>query len=79
MIESPTLIAMEDLPINDDNGQSFGFTHYRKTTQLSSGQHTVQISGRVHDLAVFMVDGQRQNAAWASMDKLTTFGYYNAL
>jgi len=70
---------MEDLPINGNNGQSYGYVHYRKTAQLTSGQHTVQITGRPHDLAVFMVDGQRQTAAWDNNDKLTTFGYYGAV
>ncbi len=79
MIESPILVAMEDLPINGNNGQSYGYVHYRKTAQLNSGQHRVQITGRAHDLAVFMVDGQRQTAAWDNNDKLTTFGYYGAV
>lgn len=73
------MVAMEDLPINGNNGQSYGYVHYRKIAQLNSGQHTVQITGRPHDLAVFMVDGQRQTAAWDNNDKLTTFGYYGAV
>ena len=30
MIQSPNLVAMEDLPINNNNGQSYGFLLYRK-------------------------------------------------
>ena len=74
-----SLINMEDLPINNNNGQSYGYMHFRKTAQIADGVHTIKTPGRVRDLAVFMVDRKRLTSAWDSYDKTSSFGYFGAL
>lgn len=78
IVQSPTPLAMEDLPINSNSGQSYGYINYRKVIPLN-GQHTVKTNGRVQHLAVFMLDAQRLTEAWDDNNKLTTFGYYGAV
>ncbi|EFX60880.1 hypothetical protein DAPPUDRAFT_341105, partial [Daphnia pulex] len=58
VIQSDNLLAMEDLPINNDNGQSYGYILYRNSATLTGGSHTIQTIGHVRDLAVLMLDQQ---------------------
>ena len=70
---------MEELPINNNNGQSYGYMHLRKAARLVDGQHTIKTLGRVRDLAVFMVDRKRLSAPFDTYDKVGSFGYYGAV
>lgn len=76
MIQSNNLLAMEDLPINNNNGQSYGYILYRKTAALSSGTHTIQTVGHVRDLAVLLLDQNRLTPDWKSDAQLTDFGFW---
>jgi hypothetical protein len=76
VIQSDNLLAMEDLPINNDNGQSYGYILYRNTATLTSGTHTIQTIGHVRDLAVFMLDQQRLTSDWKNDAQLNDFGYW---
>lgn len=67
---------MEDLPINNNNGQSYGFILYRHQAAFEDGAHTIQTVGHVRDIAVFMLDRERLSAAWQSDLQLPTFGYW---
>lgn len=67
---------MEDLAINNNNGQSYGYILYRKTASLSAGTHTIQTVGHVRDLAVLLVDQNRVTPDWKSDAQLTDFGYW---
>lgn len=69
---------MEDLPINGNSGQSYGYIHYRKVITLTNGAHQVQTRGRVRDIAVFLLNSQCLTPSWASNTVLTGFGYYGS-
>jgi len=56
-IHSNSLISMENLDINNNNGQSFGYVVYRKVLDLSAGA-TLKIEGRVCDTVMVLVDGK---------------------
>ena len=76
VIQSDNLLAMEDLPINNDNGQSYGYILYRNTATLTGGAHTIQTIGHVRDLAVFMLDQQRLTGDWKNSAQLNNFGFW---
>ena len=76
VIQSDNLLAMEDLPINNDNGQSYGYILYRNTATLAGGAHTIQTIGHVRDLAVFMLDQQRLTGDWKNSAQLNNFGFW---
>ncbi|CAL4082809.1 unnamed protein product, partial [Meganyctiphanes norvegica] len=44
---STDLLSMENLPINDNNGQSYGYIVYTTTAGLSNGNSTLKIKGHV--------------------------------
>lgn len=49
-------MAMEDLDINDGNGQSYGYTLYRTRINVPKEGATITIRGHVRDLALLLVD-----------------------
>ena len=69
---------MEDLPINNNNGQSYGYILYRNTATLTGGAHTIQTIGSVRDLAVFMLNQKRLTSDWSSDLQLREFGFWPA-
>ena len=69
---------MEDLPINNNNGQSYGYILYRNKATLTGGAHTIQTVGRVRDLAVFMLNQKRLTSDWSSDLQLREFGFWPA-
>ena len=77
VIQSASLLAMEDLPINNNNGQSYGFIHYRNVARLRDGDHQIETVGHVRDLAIFMVDGKTLTDPWVSDVQLRQFGYWS--
>jgi len=70
------VMAMEDLPIHNGNGQSFGYLLYRHNGLLSASSHRIKIVGHVRDLAVFMVNGERLSSEFANTLTPGTFGYW---
>ncbi|KZS05123.1 Beta-galactosidase [Daphnia magna] len=76
VIQSDNLLAMEDLPINNGNGQSYGYILYRNTASLTGGAHTIQTVGHVRDLAVFLLDQQRLTPDWKNDLQLNDFGFW---
>ena len=75
-IRSDDVLAMEDLPINEGNGQSYGFILYRHEAVLSRGRHSIKTSGHVRDMAVLVVDGERVTDRFHSLTQLVDFGYW---
>lgn len=69
---------MEELPINNNNGQSYGYILYRNTATLLAGSHTIQTVGHVKDLAVLLLDQQRLTPDWKSDTQLGDFGFWAA-
>ena len=64
---------MEQLSLNNGNGQSYGYIVYRKQISLSSGSE-LTIRGHVRDLLQVLVDGVQVNPAILTNDDLEKFG-----
>lgn len=73
IVESASLLSMEELPINNENGQSYGFTVYRKTVDLEASS-TLKVRNHIRDLAQVLVNGQLQTPPIMSTDDLNNFG-----
>lgn len=72
-VQSDTLLAMEELPINDGNGQSFGFIVYRKVVKVRANS-LLQVRGHIRDMAQVLINGQNQIPPVMSQDDLDRFG-----
>lgn len=66
---------MENLPIKNGNGQSYGYINYRKKVSLKSIS-TLKISGYVQDTALVLVDGELKSKALENEDDINGFGYW---
>ncbi|CAL8070939.1 unnamed protein product [Orchesella dallaii] len=55
-VERP--LSMENLPMNDGNGQSFGYIIYRKNADVSNGTNFE--AGPVKDFGMLLIDSQLQ-------------------
>ena len=64
---------MEDLPINNGSGQSFGFTVYRKTVEIEANSQ-LKIRGHIRDFAQILINGQLQTPPTLSKSDLQNFG-----
>jgi len=73
LIQSRTVLSMENLPINNGNGQSYGFTVYRKTVNIGA-MSELQIRGHVRDFALVFINGQQQLPPVLSSSDLKNFG-----
>lgn len=73
IVKSSSLLSMEDLPINNGNGQSYGFTVYRKTVNLEASS-TLKVRNHIRDLAQVLINGQLQTPPITSTDDLNNFG-----
>jgi len=60
---------MEQLNINDGNGQSYGYIVYRKEVQINPGS-VLQIRGHPRDLAQVMINGVQVNPAIVTQSDL---------
>lgn len=73
-IETEDVMAMEDLPINEDNGQSYGYVVYRTYVNVPEGGTTLTIRGHVRDLLLLLVDGEVLSHRHHTPEDLNTFG-----
>ncbi|VEN53201.1 unnamed protein product, partial [Callosobruchus maculatus] len=60
-IESEKLISMENLPINNGSGQSYGYIVYRKKNVKLTAKSILKISGYIHDTIQVYVNGKLLN------------------
>lgn len=76
-VNSPTLLAMEDLNINNNNGQSYGYIVYVKNEISLPANSTLEITGKISDCVTVIVNGSLVSAAPTKNDDLTNnFGYW---
>lgn len=66
-------MSMEELPINNMNGQSYGFIVYRKSVDVTSGS-VLLVRNHIRDLAQVVVGGHLQTPPIMSMLDLPKFG-----
>lgn len=74
-VKLPNVTNMENLPIKNGNGQSYGYINYRKKVSLDSVS-TLKISGRVQDTAIVLVDGELKSGALETVEDIKGFGYW---
>jgi hypothetical protein len=68
--------SMENLPINDDCGQSYGYIVYHLDGLNITANTLLAIIGHVHDTVMVLVNGVLISNALTSSDRLDTFGYW---
>ena len=73
MITHSTVLSMEELPINNDNGQSYGFIVYRKTVNMKA-ESVLTIKGHIRDFAQVLINGQNQIPPVHSQEDFNKFG-----
>lgn len=91
-IDFPTLIAqhesyetfdgpqnMEELPINNLNGQSYGYIYYSTNAFLAAPNATLLIRGHVRDMAQVLVDGEVITEPYGGVADVNGFGFWNGL
>lgn len=72
-ISSHGLLSMEELPVNNMNGQSYGFIVYRHKVPIKNFS-CLKIRGHVRDFAQVLVNGQLQTPPVQSLQDLQKFG-----
>ncbi|XP_068990997.1 beta-galactosidase-1-like protein 2 isoform X2 [Neodiprion pinetum] len=71
----PNVINMENLPIKNGNGQSYGYINYRKKVGLKTIS-TLKVSGYVQDAAMVLVDGELKSKPLETKEDINGFGYW---
>ncbi len=61
---SPNTMSMELLPMNGENGQSYGYVIYRTTKSLENPDSnlTLSVEGEVKDFGILIVNGENQKS-----------------
>ncbi|KAK4882084.1 hypothetical protein RN001_005403 [Aquatica leii] len=69
-------IAIELLPINNQSGQSYGYTVYRKSGLYIPPSSFLQIEGQVYDSVMVLIDGVLVSNKLTNLKDLNMFGYW---
>lgn len=75
-IQSEKLLSMESLPINNNNGQSYGYIVYRKTNIKIPKNSVLKIEGRVCDTIMVLINGELKSNVLKEPNDLNEFGYW---
>lgn len=75
-IFSHSLLSMEELPINNNAGQSYGYIVYRKNNIDIAPNSVLKIEGHVCDSAIVLINGKLQSPILNSQSDLKGFGYW---
>ncbi|XP_044744677.1 beta-galactosidase-1-like protein 2 [Coccinella septempunctata] len=75
-VSSFNLLSMENLPINNGSGQSFGYTLYRKENIDLPPNSVLTIEGRVCDSVVVLVNGVLMSKPLLYTEDLNGFGFW---
>jgi hypothetical protein len=68
---------MEKLPVNNGNGQSYGFVLYRCAGVTVNVDSTLQIKDDAfYDMGMVLLDGERKTEKLTSVLQLLQFGYW---
>ncbi|KAJ8920374.1 hypothetical protein NQ315_005239 [Exocentrus adspersus] len=76
VINSPNLLPMELLDINNNSGQSVGYIVYRKENVDLPVSTVLKIEGHVCDTALVLVNGVLISPVLESKDDFNGFGYW---
>lgn len=75
-IYTSDLLTMENLPINHQSGQSFGYIVYRKTKLNLSVGAVLKISGYVADTVLVLLNGRLLSKAPKNISDVDGFGFW---
>jgi len=73
-VTSPKALSMEQLPINDGNGQSYGYVVYRKTTTINTGD--VYRGSWPRDFGQLLVDDEQIDTGYSMIPPMY---WYNSV
>jgi hypothetical protein len=73
-VTSDKILPMEQLPINNGNGQSYGYVVYRTRRTLLSEGSKILVRGHARDLLQLIVNGVMINNPILKMTDLSEFG-----
>lgn len=76
VINSPNVVAMEMLDINNGSGQSVGYIVYRKENVDLEANTVLTIEGHICDTAVVLVNGVLVSPVLTSKSDIDGFGYW---
>ncbi|XP_018580116.1 beta-galactosidase-1-like protein 2 [Anoplophora glabripennis] len=76
VINSPNVVAMELLDINNGSGQSVGYIVYRKENVDLAAETVLMIEGHICDTAVVLVNGVLVSPVLKSVSDIDGFGYW---
>ncbi|XP_060528483.1 beta-galactosidase-1-like protein 3 [Cylas formicarius] len=76
--QTPTPVSMEQMNINNGNGQSYGYVIYRKTLDLKADSW-IKIDGRVGDTVIVLIDGKRVSPPLEKSADLNNFGTWKTM
>ncbi|KAF2887468.1 hypothetical protein ILUMI_18705 [Ignelater luminosus] len=77
-IKSHDLISMENLPINNNAGQSYGYVVYRKHNVDIPANSVLKIWGRVCDTALVLINGELKSKILKTQADMKEFGYWKS-
>ncbi|KAK9873770.1 hypothetical protein WA026_002127 [Henosepilachna vigintioctopunctata] len=75
-IVSSDIVSMEQLPINNNSGQSYGYILYRKTNIDIPSNSILTIEGRVCDSVIVLVNGILVSKPLTQSKDLNGFGFW---
>lgn len=78
-IHSHDVIPMENLPLNGNSGQSFGYIVYRKTNLSIQSNSILKISGYVRDTVMVLLNGKLISGVPQNASDLCGFGFWKLL
>ncbi|KAG5867872.1 hypothetical protein JTB14_024707 [Gonioctena quinquepunctata] len=78
-ILSEDVIPMENLPINNDSGQSYGYIVYRKTELSIPANAVLKITGYVRDTVLVLINGKLVSRAPKTVSDIDGFGFWRLL
>lgn len=75
-VKESVLLSMENLPINNNSGQNFGYLVYRKENIDISANSVLTIEGYVRDSVIVLINGKLVSKVLESQADLDGFGYW---
>ncbi|XP_030767921.1 beta-galactosidase-1-like protein 2 [Sitophilus oryzae] len=75
-IKSETLVSMEQLDINNGNGQSYGYIVYRKENIDIKAGSVLKVEGHVCDTVLVLINGTLVSKVLETEEDLNGFGYW---
>nr|AIA09347.1 beta-galactosidase [Periplaneta americana] len=74
---SDNVVHMEALPVNNGNGQSYGYVLYRHADTSVTTSSVLQVKNdAIYDMGIVMLDGERKTEKLTSVSQVGDFGFW---